>query len=164
MRTWSVKREQVRDESWGSGVPRNVGRDGASFEDGDHVPQPLRVFWVLFEDVQEARVHSSVEHSNSCVVLQHPLVPEHINSTTRAQACHQPLACFPRASPPSVPTLSSNPSFVKRHPLPLILYNPTQYTVGGIGSILLMFLELDGLLNKWTVQTDYGVAVERMLS
>lgn len=38
MRTWSVKREQVRDESWGSGVPRNVGRDGTSFEDRDHVP------------------------------------------------------------------------------------------------------------------------------
>ena len=65
-------------------MPRNVRRDRAPFEDGDHVPEPVRIFRVLFEDVEEARVHSSVEHPISCVVLQHTLVPEHTDFRTRA--------------------------------------------------------------------------------
>lgn len=38
---------QFRDESRSSGVPRDVGRDGPSAEDGEHVPDPVGVLRVL---------------------------------------------------------------------------------------------------------------------
>lgn len=42
-----MKGEQLRDLSRYSRVPRDVRRDGSSFEDGDHVLDSVSVLWVL---------------------------------------------------------------------------------------------------------------------
>lgn len=75
-----MESQQLRDESGPSRVKRDVGRDGASAEDGQHVPDPVGVFRVFLEDVQEARIDSSVENASARVVLQHPFVPEDVDS------------------------------------------------------------------------------------
>lgn len=72
----------------GSRVPRDVGRDRGSLEDGDNVPQLIKVSRVLFEDIKEVGVNSSGKHPIS--MLRDPLMPENINSTIKAQAYHQP--------------------------------------------------------------------------
>jgi hypothetical protein len=53
-----VEGEQFGDASRSAAVPRDVGRDGASFEDGEHVLDPVCVLRVLLQNVKKARVHS----------------------------------------------------------------------------------------------------------
>lgn len=78
--TWSVKSEQFRDESRPTRVPRNVGGNWTPFEDREHVPNPVRVFRVLFEYIEKTWVDSGVEYAGSCVMVQHTIVPEDVDS------------------------------------------------------------------------------------
>lgn len=77
--TWRVEREQFREKSRSSGVPRDEGRDGSSSEDGEHVLDSVRVLWVLLQHVQETRVLSRVEDAIAGVMAKHAFVPEHSN-------------------------------------------------------------------------------------
>lgn len=68
----------MRDASRCAEVARDVGRDGAPFEDGEHVLDPVCVLWVLLQDVKKARVQSGVEYATAAVMVEHPLVPEDV--------------------------------------------------------------------------------------
>lgn len=75
-----MESEQLRDESGPSGVKRDARRDGTSAEDGKHVPDPVGVFRVFLEDVQEPWIGSSVKNASAGVMFQHPVVPEDVDS------------------------------------------------------------------------------------
>lgn len=78
-----VEREQFRDECGSSGAPSDERSDGSSFENGDHVLNPVRVLWVLIQDVEKTGILSGVEYAIAGVVIEHPLVPKHIDSVRR---------------------------------------------------------------------------------
>jgi hypothetical protein len=112
-----VEGEQIRDASRSAEVPRDIGRDGASFEDGEHVLDPVCVLWVLLQDVKKSRVQSGVEYATAAVMVEHPLVPKDIYAvhwSRNRRSVHGKYSSLPgtgrvnRIVPPSYCTLSES--------------------------------------------------------
>lgn len=61
-------------------MPSDERRDRSSFENGNHVLNSVRVFWVFIQDVEKTWILSGVEYAIAGVVIEHPLVPKHMNS------------------------------------------------------------------------------------
>lgn len=78
-----VERKQFRDECGSSGTPSDERSDGSSFENGNDVLNPVGVFWVLIQHVEKTWIVSGVEYTIAGVVIEHPLVPKHIDSVGR---------------------------------------------------------------------------------
>lgn len=74
-----MEREQFGEESRSAMVPRNEGRNWASFEDGDHIPHSVRILRVILQHIQKPRVNPGVKHAFTGVVAQHALVPEYVD-------------------------------------------------------------------------------------
>lgn len=78
-----MKGEKLGDVGRPARVPRDEGGNGAFAEDGDHVPQPVRVLRVLLQDLEETRVHAGVEDAGAGVVGEHALMPEDVDEIER---------------------------------------------------------------------------------
>lgn len=61
-----------------SGMPSDERRERSSFENGNHVLNPVRVFWMFIQDVEKTWIFSGVEYPIAGVVIEHPLVPKHM--------------------------------------------------------------------------------------
>lgn len=74
-----MERKELGKVGRAARVPRDEGGKGPLAKYGDHVPHPVRVLRVLIEDLEEPWIEAGVEDSGAGVVVEHTLVPEHVD-------------------------------------------------------------------------------------
>lgn len=75
-----MKVQQFGNQSRPPTVPANKRRNRSPFQNRDHVPDPIRILWVILEHVEKTRIDTRIKYSPTRIVIQHPIVPEHVNA------------------------------------------------------------------------------------
>lgn len=67
--TLSMEIKQFRKESWPAKMPKDKGGNRTSFENGNHVFDPVRILRVVLDHIKKARIRTRIENPTTRIVF-----------------------------------------------------------------------------------------------